>query len=409
MKFQKYFGIFILIFLIACNNGSGIKIEVKNPIDKEITEQLVSVKLSELPEVNIYKLAAFDNEKEIPSQLVDKNADGKPDEFSFLVNLKANQTKIILLKETKDKKKFNKRAHAEISEKVNYKLVDGVYTAGKFVSVKKTKTPEGHKDHNLFYKCEGPCWESDKVAYRLYLDQRNAIDIFGKKVHEIVMPEVGHTYNSSGNEMYHEMADWGMDIFKVGHSLGIGSFAAYVNGKVQPVSKTDSVICTIDNDGPIFASVNIKYYGWKFDNQKINFDAELSITAGSRLTECNLSSGNNNYYCTGLAKHENTEFFKSKLKKGWNYIALWGKQTVIHDNLGIVIFYNSKFNPKLLEDDLNYIVTFKPDENNIKYYFAACWEQEENGIRTKEEFLKYLNEEIMILNNKLIIKVMKKQ
>jgi hypothetical protein len=400
MKYLFVISLFVSLAFVGCQTNTNRSVEVKNRLDKKVTNQIITIELSKLPKVDINKLSAFDGEVEIPSQLVDSDADGKIDNFTFLINLDANQTKKITLLETDNKKHFKQRAHAELSEKRDSKFVDGVYTGGKFVRVTKTKTPQGHVDHNLYYKCEGPCWESDKVAYRFYIDQRNATDIFGKRTNEIVMPNVGHTYDDSGNEMYHHMDDWGMDIFKVGSSLGMGSFAAFADGKVEMVTKRDSVIGTIVNDGPIVATVNTKYYGWKFADKTIDINSTLTITAGSRLTKCDLTiNGNHETYCSGLAKHSGTEFVKTEYENGWNYIALWGKQTAVNDNLGIVLFYKKEGTTKLAEDELSYIVTFTPQQGKIQYYYAAYWEQELNGVKTKDEFIKSIDEEIEKLNN----------
>ncbi len=407
MKNLLWLNLFLLLLLFGCKKQTGIKISIENKTDQKITDQAVAIKISELPKINLNKLVAFEGNKQLPTQLVDSDGDGKTDEYLFLINLEAKDSKIITLKKSEHKKIFKQRAHAEISEKRDYRLVDGVYTGGKFVSVKRTKIPEGHRDHNLYYKCEGPCWESDKVAYRFYIDQRNATDIFGKKVSEIILPKVGHTYDKYGNETYHTMADWGMDIFKVGNSLGIGSFAAFVKNKVEMITVRDSVIAMVTNDGPIFASIKTNYYGWHIDDKKIDVETNLSIVAGSRLTKCEAVVGYENLlYCTGLAKHEGTELLKSSNNNGWNYIALWGKQSLNNDNLGTVIFYNKDYHSNLTEDNLSYIITFKPLDKKVKYYFSACWEQELDGIKTKDEFINYINKVIIKLNKpvKLLIK-----
>ncbi len=70
------------------------------------------------------------------------------------------------------------------------------------------------------YQMEGPAWENDIVGFRNYYDARNGIDIYGKRVHEMVLDSVG----VKGRD-YHELADWGMDILKVGNSLGAGAIA----------------------------------------------------------------------------------------------------------------------------------------------------------------------------------------
>ncbi|KUG25767.1 hypothetical protein ASZ90_004407 [hydrocarbon metagenome] len=43
----------------------------------------------------------------------------------------------------------------------------------------------------------------------------------------------------------------------------------------------------------------------------------------------------------------------------------------------------------------------KPIDGKLNYYFAAAWEQELEGIKTYEEFINYLEETLIILNQPL--------
>jgi uncharacterized membrane protein len=58
---------------------------------------------------------------------------------------------------------------------------------------------------------------------------------------------------------------------------------------------------------------------------------------------------------------------------------------------------------KHTEDNASRIVVLKPVDNTIKYYFAACWEKEKNGIKTQRDFLMFLNETIEALNNPIMV------
>jgi len=199
-----------------------------------------------------------------------------------------------------------------------------------------------------------------------------------------------------------------MDIFKVGSSLGIGSIGMWAEDKVNMVSKTDSVICSIPYTGPIEAKVNTKYYGWQVGDNKYDLNSSFSIAAGSRLTKCELQiSKDAENIVTGLAKFKGTELIKSNFKTGWNYLALYGNQTLVNENdkLGIVVFYKSEDLLELSEDTLSYIVKLKPDNGKVTYYFAAAWEQEENGIKNIDEFKKYLEETLITLNNPVIVEI----
>ncbi len=406
MKLFMFLIFLTIFFLTSCQHHNEIAVHVKNTAPVMFKDQAITISLSALPELDISKLAAFEGKKELPSQLIDSDGDGRKDSFAFLLSLLPKQQKTVFLHSTDQKKKFKTCAHAELSVKKDYTLINRIYKGGHYIPVKQSKIPLNHKDHDNYYKCEGPCWESDKVAYRLYLDWRNSIDIFGKKLEPCILPRVGLKKGRNNADSYHTMADWGMDIFKVGNSLGIGTFAAYVNGKVGKVSQTDSVICTVTNDGPIWASVNTKYFGWQIANQKIDLNTTLTITAGKRLTRYDISlTGNFPIFCTGLAKHQNTTFLISQNQGDWGYIAYWGKQSLAGDHLGTALFYPRNAKIKLAEDALSSIVLLRPLRGKIRYYFAACWQQEAHGIKNKDQFIQYLQEVLWHLNRPLQIRI----
>nr|HMQ43659.1 DUF4861 domain-containing protein [Mariniflexile sp.] len=50
---------------------------------------------------------------------------------------------------------------------------------------------------------------------------------------------------------------------------------------------------------------------------------------------------------------------------------------------------------KIGTDD--HLVVFKPTTKTLTYYFLGAWEQEPNGIKTKEAFLQDLNKKLDIL------------
>src|SRR5690606_33331726 len=73
------------------------------------------------------------------------------------------------------------RTHAELSIKEGGSWEGEKYKGGNFAQVTEFTVPEQHPDHSGYIRYEGPGWENAQVGYRLYLDWRNAIDIFGKK------------------------------------------------------------------------------------------------------------------------------------------------------------------------------------------------------------------------------------
>lgn len=396
-----------LIFLcsfICSSQQNTIHVKVKNPHNFALQEVYLEVNLNGIENNFIIK----DGNDLVPYQIEQNEFKGT--KVGLVLNLQPNEEKVlsVVYGDGIKKPEFTSRTHAELSMKPGNVYYDGKFRGNTFVNVTKIKVPSIHTDHDALFKYEGPGWESEKVGYRFYLDWRNATDIFGKKKNHLVLANVGIHDTVAKDDSYHSMQDWGMDIFKVGNSLGIGSIGMWYDGKVYMVSKTDSIYCEITKNGPVTSEVKTNYFGWQVGENKYNLISKLSITAGSRLTKSEIEISNNpQNVVTGIAKYKGTQFFKSDAAGEWTYIGLYGNQTLVSDNdkLGLAIFYQSKDFIELTEDNLSYIIKLKPSDGKTQYYFCAAWEQEENGIRNLDQFKKYLNEIQLFLNNPLIVKI----
>ena len=124
--------------------------------------------------------------------------------------------------------------YAELSTAEGGQWQGRVYEGGtSFKNVEELWVPQQHTDHSWYLRYEGPGWESSKVGYRLYLDWRNAIDIFGKVTDQMILDQVGQDNFDS----YHNPQPWGQDILKVGKALGIGSYGQMVQDSVHHFQK----------------------------------------------------------------------------------------------------------------------------------------------------------------------------
>ncbi|MBO8131023.1 MAG: DUF4861 family protein [Candidatus Marinimicrobia bacterium] len=409
----------ICLFAIQCQQSSILKdypysigVTGINEIGKSRKNEAIYLPINSLKDVdkrfNPNACVVISDGVEIPHQIVDVNVDGVTDYMVLLVNFKPKEKKKIKIyfKDSgKVEHNYPRRAYAEISHKFGGKWEGRLYKGGEFKNVKFVRVPPQHTDHSTYFRYEGPGWESDRVGYRLYLDWRNSIDIFGKKTRDMILMNVG----LKDFESYHNMSDWGMDIFKVGESLGIGTLGMYYQNKVHKVSNTDSVLCWIVSDGPIMAQVKIKYYGWKVGNNKYDVETDLSITGGTRLTRYDIRLDRDvDNLCTGLAKCSNCVFLSSS-DGGWNYIALYGKQSLAGDNLGTALIYNKKNMVNITEDDLNHIVRLKTIDKSLRFYFLAAWEQEPDGIKNIKQFESYLEDILEKLNSPIKIRIGNKE
>jgi hypothetical protein len=294
-------------------------------------------------------------------------------------------------------KKNDAKTYAEISVKEGGKWEGRKYIGGTFKNVEKLKLAPEHTDHSFDIRYEGPGWESNKIGYRLYLDWRNAIDIFGKKTEAIILPQVGQ----DGFDSYHEMSDWGSDILKAGKGIGIGSIDRYLNKQRVHFYEVDSTIAKVENKVKS-SGVKINYYGWKSASDKIDFTSELTINPDQRYTKHTIQASQAIAgICTGIVKQKNTEVLKKVSRnKKWAYIATYGAQTLVPDKLGMAIFYKIKTIESEVDAEFDHLLIFKPTTKPTSFYFLGAWEQEVNGIKAKEDFVKYLDEKLALLNKK---------
>lgn len=289
------------------------------------------------------------------------------------------------------------KTYAEISIKKGGNWEGREYIDGDFENVSRVDVPEEHTDHSWYIRYEGPGWENSQVGYRLYLDWRNAIDIFGKKTDTMVLPEVGQ----DGFDSYHEEADWGMDILKAGKSLGIGSYGRYMNDTVAHFRKVENTIAEVSNSENS-SEVKIEYAGWTTGDQTIDLTSTLTIYPEDRFTKAKLDPSEAiSGLTTGIVKAEGIELMQQESEDDqWGYIATYGAQTLVddEDKLGMAIFYNTSEVEETIEGPHDHLVVFKEQEAPVTYYFLAAWEQEPGGITSKEDFKADLNQKLESLN-----------
>lgn len=371
----------------------SIYVKVSNPMNTSRQEAFVFVSEKNLPKnFNNKAFVVLDNDKEITSQFNSADVDYRGI-IVVLPEMAANESRVLEVRYAKSgeiKREYSKRTQAELSYKTGGEWKGREYIGGTFKNTDYLRVPPEHKDHSWFLRYEGPGWESDKVGYRFYLDQRNASDVYGKLTTDMVLQQVG----LDGFESYHHMQSWGMDVMKVGKSLGIGSIGAMANGKITRVEKTDSVTSRITENGNVYSSILTNYYGWKIGEKKHNLQSRITIHAGTRLTHQFLTLTNNpeNIY-TGIVKDQKAVLLRNKGDaSNFGYIATYGKQSLNGDGdeLGLAVFFRASDATEFTEDEFSHIVKLKPTSGNVEYYFLAAWVLEPNGIKDQQQFESYL-------------------
>lgn len=335
----------------------------------------------------------------LPGQLIDHNGDGTPDSLLLQLNLSPAQKSSINIVNSPAlaaQQQLEKLTQAEISHKTGGQWQGAKYIGGQFQNVTEITPPAQYTDHSEWIRYEGPGIESDKVGYRIYLDWRNGFDVFGNKTGKPILHQVG----LDGYSSYHEMADWGMDLLKVGKSLGAGGYGYWDGEQVQLVSKLSGHTAKVIENGALYSALQIQYKDWQIAGKTLQLTADLSMNAGSRLVHTRLTTSEAlDNFAVGLVKLPNTKLLQGKLDipgHSWTYLATWGEQTLTggSDKLGMAVLFKRGDNKAITNDASSHVAVLEPSGTELEYYFLSAWDGEPGGIKTEAEFVAYLEQEI---------------
>jgi len=368
-------------------------LEVSNPSAFRRPDTLVRLSLEQLG-VTSGPLQVWEGNSARPTQLLDEDGDGRPEGLAFLADLDAAATHRYLVDRHAVEGAAAPRAHAEVSTKEGGAWQEKKYVGGTFRSARHVTMPPQSSDHNEYLRYEGPGIESDQVGYRVYLDWRNGFDIFGKKTSAMVLPAVG----LDGYESYHAMADWGVDILKVGESLGMGGFGYWNGKKAVLVSDVAERSTTIRSDGPIRAAFDLGFKGWNTGAATVDLTATLSMQAGSPMVDVTLAtSAPLDNLAVGLVTHPQAEVMVGDLDvtgEAWSYMATFGRQTLFDDNLGMVVLFRKMDLVSQTRDEGSQVLVLRPRGKALSYAFGALWSGQKGGVQTREELQAFLAAEV---------------
>ncbi len=401
---------------------------VTNPSAFARPDSPVTVTFTDLGLVGIPSaLSVWAASREIPSQLIDSDGNGSLDSLFVVADFAAAEQQQWQVKPIPASSSV-KRTAAEISQKTGGEWQGKVYKGGTFENVQRLTPPPQYTDHSEFIRYEGPGIESDRVAYRIYLDWRNGFDIFGNITGSPVLHQVGQ----DGYSSYHSMQPWGLDLLKVGKSLGAGGFGYWDGSTVQGVSVLKGHSATIHQSGPLFSSLSIDYHDWHIAGRTLDVRAHLSMQAGSRLlrNQLELKAPDANAkpldnLAIGLVKHAGTELLQGTLEVSghqYSYLATYGKQSLNNDLLGMAVIFKRGKLQTLTADANSHVAVMEltglapsnvgeaafgnsNSARKLDYHLLAAWQGEKNGITNQADFVRYLQQQLEILDRPIRVKI----
>jgi len=291
---------------------------------------------------------------ELPSQADDLDGDGKLDELAFQIDLGPHQTRIVTL----------------------------AYGPAPTIQRLRSLYPK-RTDARFAVHYEGPGWESEETAWRIYFDKRNAIDLFGKR-----RPGLYLELFAQPEYVYHQESPFGRDIYGIGKALGVAGIGAMVDGKVTPVAEVTDRKWRVISAGPVRAVLELEYTGWKIGAHTEDLVSRITQWAGEHGFEhrVTVKGGDGVTFVTGIPNKPGTENLDAAVASA-GVVAAWGHQVAApgnkaqpfdlpDENLGVAVIVPREEAGSASSDAANRLLALRLRNGVAHLYGAAIWDQE---------------------------------
>ena len=259
-----------------------------------------------------------------------------------------------------------------------------------------TDGPLADTYHQLHH--HGVAVESELMAYRIYFDKKQTIDVYCKKKPQL---ELAKSYWYPNDSLLAE--GYGDDILRVSGTVGVGT-VKYWNEKLyhiedvgerqqwivkQTRNKATIAVCDVDWTVPNGKQDNPE------ERQVVNLNVEYTMKAGHRDMRCDVKASEPiEGLCTGVqtipAKGANDQstIYNIQLENGV-LLASWGTDWPVNDTIkyaketvGLGVFIPKEYAGELVHDKSNNLCLLKPSvfrhQCSAHFYLTCVGATKEN-------------------------------
>jgi hypothetical protein len=402
MRINTLLSLLCCLTLFSCSSPNEVTLRINNPLDQPRNDAAILLTRGEIdkwcniPEGRVPLLTTLDGTS-IPCQADDVNGDGSWDELFGLTDLEASGQRTLVVKFILpgDYPRFPARTSIHLGDATDH--YRNLNSASRLEGV-SYQNYEGVT--SAAFQMEGVAWENDRVGFRNYMDQRNGMDIFGKTVPEMVLDSVG----MEGGPSYHEPGEWGMDVLKVGTSLGAGGIGFMYGDSIYRVGDNGSGTFEVVFTGTQRSRFKLEYTGWSAGDQTVHVIHQIEIEGGRHYYQGRVSYDGTDApfsLVAGLVNMESDTLQLLRLNDQYTALFTLDNQAEDGSVLGMALMVPSAHLASTGETrdtgegitETYYAVLEASPGEQVPYRFYAFWEREDPKWASPEEITGYLKSE----------------
>ena len=356
----------------------------------------------------------------VPSQLDDLDGDLIYDELAFVADIPAGSTQtfqVVLSTLNAQPSTFAPRTAAFMKvwdRKYRYPYINSIEYQGRNEPLATYDAIYGH----------GAQWESELVGFRVYMDHRQSIDIYGKPTPQLVLDKTN--FYSTREDIANGL---GCDILFAGPSVGAGSFRGFIDGQPTYVDSVEARGQRVIASGPVRAIVEVWDKNWWYNNKTLQMRQRYTIYAGHRDVQVDIQLAgpavDDERFCTGVQKLEmdNEGYFPQALPSltggvgggsaggGSSLVGSWGRNIPdkaaedLIEGVGLGVCAPSAYLTTTKEDAYNYLTILHPVNGHITYHLAICALMEQDGFKDAKSWFRWLQQWQAELSQPCIIRI----
>ena len=400
---QMWLVMMALMPSIAIGQEYKANIEVKNETKSDKTDAPVVLRLSDFKKLDfdVRSASLFCSGVAVACQLDDMDNDGRKDELCFVCDLGKGEQKTyeLTLSGKSQANTFSSRVYADMQLDDKKK---------KHPYITSLEAPGDSYLYNDFYH-HGVAFESDKTAYRIYFDERQNIDLYGKKSYRLELHDTGF-YTT----VEQQSAGYGNDVLWAGQSVGCGTLKLWDGDNPQNWKNVATRGQRLISSGPVRNVAEVIDRGVQIDGiaEPYNIRTIYTQYAGHRDVQVDvyLDRGMEKpFLCTGVQKigisdeafNANGGIKAKGFVKKEGLAASWGsdypemgkKEQFPPEPVGLAVRVPKAYISTVKTDDLNYLIVLgKNGQQTLHYYISFGAAKETKGCHNAKEWFDYAEE-----------------